>query len=273
MAIIHDLPPEVLNDIFRKACEESNNTIFDYNRNTTVRHPLIMTCRQVCWRWRQILDTSVPKDYKKQFCTYLALMLRDSDDKPSFTQQLRAFSKALATNKGAQIWARFNLQLPRGNHQRTSKLDDLSMNDATFLKLFIRGFEMMIPYRKQLGSLYVYADQPEFLAHVMRFLTVPEPITHLYRLIMINEYEVQIEEMEPTDSLLLEPSRSKIPELEWKYDLSKHIGLTRLIMNGSLAPFLGTRVLKLPHTLTYLEVPQQDLPLILDLLQLNETSL
>lgn len=177
MAQFHDLPVEIMKLIFLRICDFHTNDMHHCTPDNMIsQHPIIKDCRGVCKRWRKIIDWSASNQYQVQCCAHISLTLTNAllSKGADFVRSLVYFKETLTAARG-RLTAKFRLEL----HDEKGALVDRS---SLFLQLFIRGFEMMAPYRNELCSLTVETDQTKFLVIVMRFLTEPAPCARLNQL-------------------------------------------------------------------------------------------
>lgn len=178
---------------------------------------------------------------------------------------------ALDPSKEVGIWAKIVLEY---QHERLdANLASLDNALVPLLELFIKGFEMMIPYRSRLRSLHISTGSPELLRHAMRFLSAPlaAPFDQTYSLRIDHQFHLQTDISRARvlfPSLLddINPRSNEAEGRQFFYDLSSQFGLESLDLSGSLHPLMRRRALGLPSNITSLTLPDHNAQAIIGML-------
>jgi len=163
------LPDEVILHTFIKGVEDEPDSIFFSScsrRLKTFAH----LARQVCARWKVIIDNSLSNVSFWIACLVLRTDERRLDNPypPSFAKRLTKFFRQLLASKGCDLAVKFYLPTLSVASEMANGM--LSSHTSTLIRLVIHAMDMVTPYHSQVIKLHLDIDGLEILSHLLRLV-------------------------------------------------------------------------------------------------------
>jgi len=162
-----NLPDEVILHIFIKGCEEVSDPTIPFQESARRRKPVVKVARQVCKRWRALIDGYPSIRSKSFWAAYIKLavrdrILRDPSD-PTSAQSITTFRHQLESSKGSDLIIYFRIQLVGTFYE----LYDFTSPPTLAVRLITNAMEFMRPYHSQITTVRLQANHPRICFHLL----------------------------------------------------------------------------------------------------------
>jgi hypothetical protein len=155
------LPNELIYRIIETACLMELHRTSRYHLHPRRRLAFASLVRGVCSSWRDIIDLSTDGHF---WAAVLALNFGMGFTDTNLPQQLMTFHRHLAESRGCSLIVSFDFSVD-DRFKATTQVYEIESSDISFdinLRLFLHGFQMILPYQRQLFEIAMMAgSQPQ----------------------------------------------------------------------------------------------------------------